>query len=120
VFLLSGVIVQFLEVGQIFGQVPNSVMSALKTLYLGAQGLVPFLLDSKVNHWGECLPGKEGVSLLACENSTGVWVFPCPEWAQVARTVASLRQEKFGVVGEEVIPIEGGLYHSSSQPQDGI
>jgi hypothetical protein len=38
----------------------------------------------------------------------------------VAGAVASSRQEEFGVVGDEVIPIEGGLHQPSSQPWDGI
>jgi hypothetical protein len=38
----------------------------------------------------------------------------------VAGAVASPRQEEFRVVREEVVPIEGGLHHPSSQSQDGI
>jgi hypothetical protein len=81
VLLPLGVIVQFLEVGQVFSQVSDSVVCVSKMLYFSVQGFVPFLLDGEVDHGGECFSGEEGVSLLACEDSAGVQIFSCPEWA---------------------------------------
>jgi hypothetical protein len=50
VLLPSSVIVQFLEIGQIFGQVSNPIMCALEALYFSVQGFISFLSDSEVDH----------------------------------------------------------------------
>jgi hypothetical protein len=80
VLLPSSVIVQFLEVGQIFGQVFNPIMYASEALYFSVQGFILFLSDGKVNHWGKCLPGEEGIGLLACKDSVRVWILSHSKW----------------------------------------
>jgi hypothetical protein len=114
------VVVEFLEIGQVFGQVPDLIVGVAEALYFGAKGLVPFLLDSKIDHGREGFPGEEGVRLLTGEDSAGIGVFPCPEGTQVAGAVASSQEEEFGVIGEEVVPVKRGLNRPSSQPGDSI
>jgi hypothetical protein len=75
------VIVELLEIGQVFGQIPDLIVSVAEALYFGAEGLVPFLLDSKINHRHKGFPGEEGVCLFTSEDSSGIGVFPRPEGA---------------------------------------
>jgi hypothetical protein len=119
-FLLTRVIIKLLEIGQVFGQIPDLIVGVAEVLYFGVEGLVPFLLDSKIDHGREGFPGEEGVCLLTGEDSSGIGVFPCPEGAQMTRTVASPREKEFGVVGDEVVPIKRGLDRPSSQPRDSV
>jgi hypothetical protein len=119
-FFPACVVIQLLEIGQVFGQVSNLIMGIAKVLYFSAEGLISLLLNGKIDHWHEGLSGEEGVRLLAGEDPLGVGIFPCSERVQVAGAVASLRKEEFGVVGEEVIPVEGGIHRSSSQSWDRV
>jgi hypothetical protein len=96
------------------------IVGFAEALYFSAKGFVPFLLDSKVDHRHEGFPGKEGVRLLTGEDSSGVGIFPHPEGAQVTGAIVSSREKEFRVVGEEVVPIEGGFDRPSSQPGDGV
>jgi hypothetical protein len=90
-FLPVCVVIQFLEIGQVFGQVSNLVVGIAEALYFSAKGLIPFVLDSEINHWCEGLPGEEGVCLLAGEDPSRVRVFPRPERVWMIGAVASLR-----------------------------
>jgi hypothetical protein len=86
--LPSCVVIQLLEVGQVLGQISNPVMGVSEVLYFSAEGFISLLLDGEVNHQGECRPQEEGVCFFAGEDSSGIWVFPCPEWARVTGAVA--------------------------------
>jgi hypothetical protein len=85
------VVIQFLEVGQVFGQVPDLVMGVAEALYFSTKGLVPFLLDGEIDHQCEGLSREEGVRLLAGEDPSRVGVFPRPERVRMIGTVASPR-----------------------------
>jgi hypothetical protein len=80
-FFPACVVIQLLEIGQVFGQIPDLIVDAAEVLYLGVEGFIPFLLDGKIDHRRECFPGEEGVCLLAGEDSSRIGVFPRPEWA---------------------------------------
>jgi hypothetical protein len=114
------VIVQFLEVGQVFGQISDLIVGTVEVLHFRAEGLIPFLLDGKIDHQYESLPGKEGVRLLAGEDSSGVGVFSHSEGARVTGAVASPRQEELWVVREEVVPVERGVNRAPPQSWDGV
>jgi hypothetical protein len=114
------VIVQFLEVGQVFGQISDVIVGPAKALHFRTEGLVPFLLDGEVDHWCKRLPREEGVPLLARKDSSGVGVFSHSEGARVTGTVASPGEQELWVVWEEVIPIEGGVNRALSQSQDSV
>jgi hypothetical protein len=114
------VIVQFLEIGQVFSQVPDPVMGIPEALYFGAEGFVSLLSDSEVDHQGKHHSREEGVCLFTGEDLSGVGVLPRPEWVQMTGTVASLQQEEFGIVREEVVSVEGGFHQSSSQSGNGV
>jgi hypothetical protein len=62
------VIIQFLEVGEVFSQVSNSFMYVSEALYFSVQGLILLLPDSEIDHGDEHLPREEGISLFACED----------------------------------------------------
>jgi hypothetical protein len=75
------VVVQFLEVGQVFGQVSDVIVGPAEALHFRAEGLISLLLDGKIDHRCESLPREEGVRLLACEDSSRVGVFSRSEGA---------------------------------------
>jgi hypothetical protein len=72
ILLPLSVIILFLNIGQLLGQVSDPVVHALEALYFSTKGFIPFLLDSKVDHGSECLCGVEGVSFLLSEDPLGV------------------------------------------------
>jgi hypothetical protein len=78
------------------------------------------LSDGEVDHWSEHLSQEEGIGLLACEDLVGVWVLSGPKWVRVVGAVPPSRQEEFRVVRKEVVPVEGGLDHSPSQPWNAV
>jgi hypothetical protein len=78
-FFPARVVIQFLEVGQVFGQIPDLVVRVSKALYLGMEGFVSFLSDGEVDHWHERFSGKEGVCFFAGEDSSRIGVLPCSE-----------------------------------------
>jgi hypothetical protein len=80
-FFPTCVVIQFLEVGQVFSQIPNLVVGVSEALYFGMEGFVSFLLDGEINHRSERCPREEAVRFFAGENSSRVGVLPCPEWA---------------------------------------
>jgi hypothetical protein len=80
-FFPACVVIQLLEVGQVFSQIPDLVMGVSEALYFGTEGFVSFLSDSEVDHWHEHLSGKEGVRLFAGEDSSRVRVLPRSEGA---------------------------------------
>jgi hypothetical protein len=89
VLLPSCVVIQFLEVGQVFGQVSNSIVGAPESLDFGVQGFVPFLSNGKVDHRGEHFSREEGIGLFTGEDPSRVRIFPCPERVRVAGAVVS-------------------------------
>jgi hypothetical protein len=92
----------------------------MEALYFRAKGFVPFLPDSKIDHWHKGLSGEEGVCLLAGEDPAGIGIFLRSEGARVARAVASPWKEEFWVVQEEVIPVKRGVDRASPQSWDGV
>jgi hypothetical protein len=119
-FFPTRVVIELLEIGQVFGQVSDLIVGVAEALYFGAEGLVPFLPDSEINHRREGFPGEEGVCLFTSEDSSGIGVFPRSEGVQMTRAVAPSREKEFGVVREEVVPVERGFNRPSSQPRDGV
>jgi hypothetical protein len=109
-----------LEIGQVFGQVSDLVVGTAEVLHFSMESLVSFLSNGEIDHGHEGFSGEEGVHLLARKDSSRVGVFPRPKGMRVTRAIASSRQEKFRVVGEEVVSVEGGINRSPSQPWDGI
>jgi hypothetical protein len=75
-FFPARVIIEFLEVSQVFSQVSDLIVGFAEALYFGAEGLISFLLDGKIDHQREGFPGEESVCLLTSEDSSGVGVFP--------------------------------------------
>jgi hypothetical protein len=114
------VVVQFLEIGQVFGQVSDVIVGPAKALHFCMKGLVSFLLDGEVDHRHKSLSRKEGVPLFAREDSSGVRVFSCSEGARVTGAVASPREQELWVVWEEVISVEGGVNRAPPQSRDGV
>jgi hypothetical protein len=96
------------------------IVGPAKVLHFCTKGLVSFLLDGEVDHRCESLPRKEGVPLLAREDSSGVRVFSHSEGAQVTGAVASPREQELWVVREEVVPVERGVNQTPPQSWDGI
>jgi hypothetical protein len=90
VFLPPGIIILFLDLSQLLGQVSDSVVCTPEALYLSAESFVLFLLDGEVDHRGECLCGVEGISFLLRENPSGVRVFSHSEWTQVLKAITTL------------------------------
>jgi hypothetical protein len=93
-FFPMRVIIELLEIGQVFSQIPDLIMGIAEALYFSAEGLIPFLLNGKIDHQREGLPGEEGVRLLTGEDSSGVGVFPRPEGTRMTGTVASPREKE--------------------------
>jgi hypothetical protein len=88
-FFPTRVVIELLEIGQVFGQIPNLIVGVAEALHFGAEGLVPFLPDGKINHRREGFPGEEGVCLLTSEDSSRIGVLPHPEEAQMTGIVVS-------------------------------
>jgi hypothetical protein len=86
-FLPLCVVVQFLEIGQVLGQVSDSVVGTSEALYFSTKGFVSLLSDGEVDHWGECCSQEKGICLFTGEDSLGIWVFSCPEWVRVTGAV---------------------------------
>jgi hypothetical protein len=89
VFLPPDIIILFLDLSQLLGQVSNFVMCVPEALYLGVEGFIPFLLDGEVDHRGEHLCRVEGISFLLHENPSRVWVFSCSEWTRVLKAITT-------------------------------
>jgi hypothetical protein len=80
-FLPLCVVIQFLEVGQVLGQVSDSVVGIAEVLYFSVKAFIPLLSDGEVDYQSKCCSWEEGVCLFAGKDSSGIQVFPCPEWA---------------------------------------
>jgi hypothetical protein len=119
-FLPTHIIIQFLEVGQIFGQVSDVIVGPAEALHFRAKGIVSFLLDGEVDHGCEGFPREEGICFLACEDPSGIRIFSRSEGARMTGAVTPPREEELRVVREEVVPVEGGVNQFSSQPWNGV
>jgi hypothetical protein len=81
VFFLSGIIILFLDIGQLLCQVPNSVVHMSEALHFHVEGFIPLLVDGKVDHGGEGLPRVEHVAFFLHKDPLRVQAFCCPEGA---------------------------------------
>jgi hypothetical protein len=119
-FLPARIIVEFLEISQVFGQVSNVIVGSLEALHFRAESIVSFLLDGEVDHGCEGLSRVEGIRFFACKDSSGVGVLPRPEGTRMIEAVTPPREEKLRVIQEKVVSEKGGVNRLSSQSRDGI